>query len=207
VELTSITEFWCQLTGTIHPADCSVLSRDGAVFNLKFPPPAFVGDVLRAPIIVLKAVGGYDPETTAKEFEPPDAADEYRQRLWKPRPSEPQFTAPYYQRGELWCRLMSGNACVVNAVPYRSTSNSVDDKVHQLARALASNSMHKRWLTEAIAPMAADHRRAVIVQHWGLWGLRKRDLEQSGFFYQNIARLRYPARSLWERADQWLDSA
>jgi hypothetical protein len=36
-------------------------------FNLDFHPPAFVGD-LAAPVVVLYANGGFDPNLTPREF-------------------------------------------------------------------------------------------------------------------------------------------
>jgi hypothetical protein len=80
------------------------------------------------------ANGGYKKEVTDREFSFPGAAEEHCQRLCEPRASESKFTAPYYQRGELWTRLQRGEACVVNAVAYRS--KTVDSEVRKVARNL-----------------------------------------------------------------------
>lgn len=43
----------------------------------RLPPPAFIGDVDHAPVVILMANGGFDAENTPAEFPEPADRDEY----------------------------------------------------------------------------------------------------------------------------------
>ncbi len=61
---TSIVNYWRRLEGPLHPDDKAVFDVHYHSFNLNFPPPAFIGDVENAPVVLLEANGGYDPVVT-----------------------------------------------------------------------------------------------------------------------------------------------
>jgi hypothetical protein len=68
---SSIVKFWRRTSGAIHPADADVLSTAPYLFNLDYPPPAYVGDIENASVVLLNGNGGYKPET---KLEFPDSA-------------------------------------------------------------------------------------------------------------------------------------
>jgi hypothetical protein len=166
----TIVQFWRRLNGSLHPDDAPAMSNDSRSkeFELSYPPPAFIGDIKRASIFVLMANGGRsDDVRLAKEFESAKSVKEYIARLHKPRPAEPGFTSPYYQRGKLWEYLRSGKACVVNALAYRSREVTTD--VRQIAELLPSVLLHRSWLIERAIPAARRREIAIIAKRPGLW--------------------------------------
>jgi hypothetical protein len=64
----SVRAFWERLEGSVHPDDRLVFEKHPHSFNLDFPPPAFVGDIDNAPIIILMANGGYNVDRTPTAF-------------------------------------------------------------------------------------------------------------------------------------------
>ena len=89
----------------VHPDDRLLFAAQPHSFNLDFPAPAFVGDILGAKIIILAANGGYDPFVTAEEFKEPDAAENYMHRLNNPSHVNWAKAAPYY-RGVNYAHLL-----------------------------------------------------------------------------------------------------
>ena len=117
---SSIRQFWKRLSGTIHPDDASVFeAHQGHGFNLAYPPPAFVGDVDNAPIVVLMSNGGYKPSQTEAEFPDAHSASVFRRWLHGDVTSLPSTLAAYYTSGVFGDWIAAGKAVVVNAVAYR----------------------------------------------------------------------------------------
>lgn len=83
---SEIAKFWRQRSGAVHPADAEVLSTGPGLFNLHFPPPAYVGDLERAPVVLLNVSGGYKLFVAPLAF--PDAASVQRAiaRMHDPTP-------------------------------------------------------------------------------------------------------------------------
>jgi hypothetical protein len=138
-------------------------------FNLDFPPPAFIGDVITAPIIILQNNGGYNASTPA-EFPDSAAHDEYRNMLANPRPvSRNQRTlSPYYLGRKYTQWLVDGVATLVNGVAYRSIDGN-EKHVGRMTRSLPSALFHQRWLQEVLRPQAERGERFIIVHRRSRW--------------------------------------
>jgi hypothetical protein len=137
----------------------------------------------------------------AKEFEGAESVKEYIDRLHKPRPAEQGFTSPYYQRGKLWEYLRSGEACVVNALAYRS--RKVTTGVRQIAELLPSVLTHRTWLTEHAIPAARRREVAIIAKRPGLWRLDRTACADAGLFHDHEGT-RYVSYEAWRQAEAWL---
>lgn len=198
---SSIRTFWRRLEAAVHPDDEQVVRSQPHTFNLDFPPPAFIGDVDNAPIVVLMANGGYDPRGTPSEF--PDQSDyaEYRDWLRGDRIEPPRNLTRYYTRHALFPWVQTGKAVIVNAVAYRSPQISREPQNKRLADRLPSVEVHRRWLREELLPAAQQGRRLVIAHRWSLWDLPKS--------IQHVQRSRAPisenlSRDLMAQAESWL---
>ncbi|WP_157115283.1 hypothetical protein [Paracoccus contaminans] len=170
--MVNLAAYWSRLTENVHPDDVeifAVFARHS--FNLDHPPPAFVGDVLNAPVIILDNNGGYDEIMTPKEFASPDADRMFRASLADPRPI--QYCAPYlseyYRSSNYSAYLRSGDAALVNGVAYRSRDGR-HSSIKALTGLLRSAQEHRRWLTETILPQVQRGERFVIVHRWARWG-------------------------------------
>jgi len=79
ITTSSLRRFWARLEDSVHPDDKPIFAEyPQHTFNLKFPPPAFVGDVDAAPIVILMSNGGYKPGITEREFPDEASISEYR---------------------------------------------------------------------------------------------------------------------------------
>src|SRR5262249_48569477 len=78
ITTSSLRRFWARLEDSVHPDDKPIFAEyPQHTFNLKFPPPAFVGDVDAAPIVILMSNGGYKPGITEREFPDEASISEY----------------------------------------------------------------------------------------------------------------------------------
>lgn len=166
-----LSKYWSQLNGAVHPADVSefIYFPDHG-FNLDFPPPAFIGDVINAPIIILDNNGGYNDFLTPAEFRDCDAHDEFRDMLANPRTinRNERTVSPYYLNRNYTPWLMDGNAALVNGVAYRSIDGKAKH-VKRMTKSLPSALFHQKWLREILLPLAEKGKRFVIVHRWGRW--------------------------------------
>ncbi len=93
---SSLRTFWAKLQGSVHPDDEKIFADyPQHSFNLRFPPPAFVGDPDSAPIIILMSNGGYKPGITEAEFPDDAAVAEFRRYIRGEAltlPSRPSFS-------------------------------------------------------------------------------------------------------------------
>lgn len=166
-----LPRYWSSLKSTVHPDDEPVFAQTGSHgFNLDFPPPAFIGDVANAPVLILDNNGGYDA-TTPGEFPDGQAQTEFRGRLQSSSPVDPKArgVSPYYLRRNFSHWLIDGRVALVNAVAYRSVDGKAPD-VGRLAKLLHSARVHREWLQNVVAPSAARGERFVVVHRWSLWG-------------------------------------
>ena len=164
-----IAEYWAGLQGSVHPDDLDLFGRNAEHgFNLDYPPPAFIGDVVNAPILVLDNNGGFNPTVTPSEFPDEAAHAEFRSRLASPRPAERRATAPYYLELNFWNWLESGQAALVNGVAYRSVDRSAAG-VKSLTRDLPSAQFHRRWLVGDVLPLVEAGERFVVIHRWSRW--------------------------------------
>jgi hypothetical protein len=139
---------------------------------LEFPPPAFIGDIDNAKVVILMASGGYNAETN-KEF--PDASDhqEYIDWLAGRRAEIPKNLSKYYIDQRIFSWIDDGRAVIANAIAYRSPKISEEPANIKLGTSLPSNRVHKAWLNNEIFPMAKRNERLVVAHRYSLWGLRK----------------------------------
>lgn len=168
-----LVEFWSRLEGPIHPDDASTFAKykDKHGFNLEYPPPAYWGDVRKAPILILDNNGGYDPVRTHREFSSRDSVERHLRRLRKSAPLDLKAAPYYYQRLNFRDWLADGRAALVNAVAYRSV-DARSPSVRRIAQDLPSAILHRRWLHEWALPLAQRGERLIIIHRWSLWGLR-----------------------------------
>lgn len=196
--------FWRELDGPIHPQDAEMFaSHRNHTFDLRFPPPAFVGDVERAQIIVLMSNGGFDPHQTPLEFPDASAAKHYIDWLHGSADTWPQYLAGYYRKRAIAEWLQKGVAVIVNAVPYRSPSLSREPNNRKLAEKLPSVSMHRQWLQKEVLPATRLGLKLLIVHRNGMWGVSRNDPNPNILFSPNPVSAD-PAKRVLEQAGRWL---
>jgi hypothetical protein len=114
--MSSIRDFRRKLEGCVHPEDAATLYTNPHTFNLDFPPPAFIGDVDNAPVVILMLNGGYHPSITPAEFAAPDDRSEFL-RWMKGESSEiPLNLSPYYKQHRDFPLVRNGSIAVVNSL-------------------------------------------------------------------------------------------
>ncbi|WP_422031922.1 hypothetical protein [Roseovarius sp.] len=166
-----LSDHWSKLEGTVHPVDVPTFeSFPDHEFNLDFPPPAFIGDVINAPIVILGNNGGYSSSGTPNEFPDPRAHDEYRDMLANPRPVSPneRTIARYYLERNYSRWLVDGVGVLVNGVAYRSVDGRAKH-VARMTRSLPSALYHQDWLRQVLLPQVERGERFVIVHRWSRW--------------------------------------
>lgn len=165
---SSIREFWRRLEGSVHPDDEKWFAAHPHTFNLDFPPPAFLGNVDTAPIIILMANGGYDPTETPTEFQ--TASDHVEHRCWLSGTGGiPSRFSPYYQRNALFPWVRDGSAVIVNAIAYRSPKISEEPHNQRVGRLLPSWRVHQQWLKEEVLPTVRSGKRRLVAHRFSLW--------------------------------------
>jgi hypothetical protein len=204
--LSSLRNYWRRLSGTVHPDDAPIFASSADhTFNLDYPPPAFIGDIENAPIVVLMANGGFDPNETPREFAQPGTQEAYIRWLHGEEGRLPSFVAPYYARGRLGPLVRSGDVVLVNAVGYRSVSLSGEPENRKLAKRLPSVAVHKRWVQDELVPSAQAGQRFLIVHRNGMWGLSK-GLEQQCLRFSRNPVSPSPSLEVLDNAMAWLRS-
>ena len=178
-----IVDHWSQLDGSVHPLDAPVFSTNEHSFNLDYPPPAFIGDINNAPVVLLDANGGFDPFITPSEFAAPDAVDRYLDFLRNPRAVHPGQIAPYYGARNYADQIAAGEMVLVNAVAYRSKSISREPKNRRLAEQLPSTAVHRAWLREVLIPAASRGERLVVAHRTALWRIKRSEPNLDGVIF------------------------
>lgn len=171
--MSALTDFWASIDGPVHSADREVLNqRDPAalILNRDFPPPAFVGDVDNAPIIILMSNGGFDAQQTPAEFPDQKTVQGYINYLRRPRPIEPGLISPYYARHYAAPLIRQGSVAIVNACAYRSNrAMNSTGRLKTLANLLPSVLTARSWAQKELVSAASSGDRLVIVHRPGLW--------------------------------------
>lgn len=180
-----LSDYWSKVRqtkqGWTHPNDEELLGREPHTFNLEFPPPAFVGDIENARVIVLAANGGYNESVTPSEFAASGAAKRYVERLSCPAVADWKEVAPYY-RGINYSELVfQGKAAIVNACAYRSLKISEEPDNRRLIKKLPSVQFTRRWLVEVVLPQMQAGNRFVVGKRHGLWDLPNFIKESNAF--------------------------
>ena len=199
-----LVEFWAKLEDTIHPLDRQVLANRPNSLNLRYPPPAFVGDISSAKIFVLMANGGFDEFRTAKEFSASGSAALYRERLRHPQPCDESNTAAYYLKGKLGSWLRQGKAAIVNALAYRSPKISKEPDNVAIAEELPSVKFHRDWCRKHLLPELDSGRILVVAKRPKLWRISASDSDSDLLLFpKNHLSPHLPA-SVVERAKPFL---
>lgn len=176
MHVSDIVEYWARFgrdeaTGHwTHPDDRAVLAGQHS-FNLDYPTCPYLGQVMSAQVVILGANGGYSPTATPEEF--PDAAafERHLGRMRHPEGADWSRVSPYYDRVNYGPLVYGGDAVWINASPYRSPKISEEPDNQRLVRVLPSSVFLRRWLIEAVVPLAARAERLVVVKRSRLWRL------------------------------------
>jgi hypothetical protein len=174
---SSIREFWAQLNGSIHPLDIPYFKKAEGKhsFNLDYPPPAFIGDVDNAKVIVLMASGGFGKETQL-EFPTQDDHQEHIDWLVGRRKEMPKNLSRYYIDNNLFSWIESGKAVLVNAIAYRSPKISEEPENEALGKTLPSYQASLAWLNQEVLPLTLKNQRLLVAHRWRLWGLNRNSI-------------------------------
>jgi hypothetical protein len=154
-----------------HRLDRKMLDTGPHSFNLDHPVSPYVGDVLNARVIILGANAGYNPDLTPTEFPNDDAIAAYVGRVDDPSNADWSFVSRYYGRTNYGHLVADGQAVVVNACAYRSPKLSEEADNRSMIQRLPSAIITRRWLLEAVVPMANNGERLIIVKRGGQWKL------------------------------------
>ncbi len=216
MNIEDIVIYWKRQTRTedglwLHPDDREILSeRNRHTFNLDFPVGPFIGNVVCSPVVVLGLNAGYHETGTAKDFDRgevdirgqleqnamPDKVD------WKNRKGAAR--SDYYRKinyGEL---LFDGRAVMVDACAYRSKSLSNEPKNKKIAEDLPSVKFARRWLLEAVLPLANAGRRLVVAKRWSLWNASSELRTASGVVMDPCPQSSNITGGAKEHLRQWL---
>ena len=110
---STLVRHWRRCSGNIHPDDQLFFDSLTHSFNLDYPPPAYIGDVEKASVVILFANGGYHEEKTPTEFATAQKTRDFICHLHSPGPVESRDVIDYW--APFRALLTSGRACVVNA--------------------------------------------------------------------------------------------
>ncbi|WP_161808751.1 hypothetical protein [Tsuneonella troitsensis] len=179
MQIGDIVEFWNgeqqvdERGRWAHRLDRKLLNSEPHSFNLDYPVSPYIGDVLNAPVVILGANAGYNSDLTPTEF--PDAASvsAYIARVDDPSGSDWSFVSRYYDRTNYGHLVAAGKAVVVNACAYRSPKLSEEADNRAVIKRLPSSVITRRWLLEAVLPLAARGERLIVVKRGGQWKLPK----------------------------------
>ena len=207
--IQSLRQHWQKLSGCVHPDDEPVFARyPGHTFNLAFPPPAFIGDIDHAPIVILMANGGYKSGVTEAEFPNETAISAFRAWLRGEFLGLPTELGAYYRKGLIGRWVSDGIAVLVNAIPYRSPQLSKEPVNQQVARELASYAASQNWLQGELLPAARSGERFVFVHRNGWWNVAQSEACPTIVFSdrRGESNRSRPDRDRLACAEAWLES-
>lgn len=176
MHVSDIVEYWVRFgrdeaTGQwTHPDDRAVLAGQHS-FNLDYPTCPYLGPVTSAKVVILGANGGYSPTVTPDEFPDAESFERYLGRIRDPESADWSSVSPYYDRVNYGPLVYRGDAVWINASPYRSPRISAEPDNQRMVRSLPSSAFIRRWLIDAVVPLAARGERLVVVKRPGLWQL------------------------------------
>jgi hypothetical protein len=176
MRLTDIIEYWKSQRKNAqgkwtHPDDDHVLSNVRHSFNLDYPLGPFIGDLPKATVIVLGANGGFNEGRTPIEFGRKGWHEEYLERMQHPSNHDWRVVDDYYRARNYYGLLGQRQLVLVNACAYRSPSISNEPENRSIIAKLPSAQFTRRWLMEAVLPMASRGQRLVVVKRSRLWRL------------------------------------
>ncbi len=203
-----LPKYWSRVRksakGWVHPDDEEILNNEPHSFNLDFPPPAFVGDVTTARIIILLANGGYDPTITPREFAAPDSEARHLRRLSAPQAATWTEVSPYYRDVNYAELVFSGKAALVNACAYRSPKISRERDNQRLLRRLPSVHFNREWLMQEILPQVEAGIRFVVAKRHGLWALPETVKSINGVFVDPAPHFPHMKKDVLKRLQEML---
>ena len=207
-----LVRHWRKLTGKtrlngryvyVHPDDLEVLADHPGCFNLDHPPPAYVGDIVGAPVIMLLTNGGYS-DGTKNEFENQGDAERYLECLHDPSLMNPKVYSDYYLNLNYGNFLKDGNLAIVNVAAYRSRNFSSPRP--RIADKLPSVQLHRRWLREMLLSEAAAGERLVIAHRRTHWKLDPEEDRQHNLVFANGRRSAKMEQASKDRVEEFLAS-
>jgi hypothetical protein len=171
------------------------------LFNLDFPPPAYVGDIENARVILLNGNGGYKPAVTPLEFPDKIAVERAVSRLHHPVPIESTDVCSYYADANYAHWLQSGELAMVNAIAYRAPE--ITGNIAQISKRLPSTLLHIHWLRTEAMTAAQVGKRLIIAHRNRLWAL-KRDSELPGVHFTSNPQSPHLANRTLEIIERFL---
>jgi hypothetical protein len=203
---SSIRKFWQRLESAVHPCDAPVFaSNPQHTFNLDFPPPAFIGDVDNAPVVILMLNGGYDRNKTPAEFAEPNDRTEYLEWLRGERADIPRNLSTYYTDNPVFDLVKNQKAAIVNAAAYRSPQITQEPQNKKSAKLLPSVKVHQQWLYNEVLPAARDGKRLIVAHRWSLWNFSANNVGPlANVRHSRNPRSEYLALDLRDDVASWL---
>jgi len=177
MQIADIVAFWRgqqevdQQGRWAHRLDRKILDSTAHSFNLEYPVSPYVGNVLKAPVIILGANGGYNSTMTPTEFPNAASINAYIRRVDEPDGADWSFVSRYYNGTNYGHLVASGRAAMVNACAYRSPKLSEEPENQRVIVSLPSSIFTRRWLLEAVLPMARKGERLIVIKRGGQWKL------------------------------------
>ena len=208
MQVSDIVEYWAQFGRDdagrwTHPDDRVVLAGQHS-FNLDYPTCPYLGPVISARVVILGANGGYSPTATPDEFPDAEAFERYLGRIRDPENADWSNVSPYYDRVNYRSLVYRGDAVWVNASPYRSPRISEEPDNRRLVRLLPSSDFIRRWLIDAVLPLAARGERLVVVKRPRLWQLPPEVSTATGVIVDPAPRSPQLASRSWAAVEAFL---
>jgi hypothetical protein len=152
--------------------------------------------------------GGYKPGITEAEFPDDASVFEFRQWLHGHAVVPPSRLGDYYTQQAFGNWIATGQAVIVNAVPYRSPRLSRERYNQAVATQLPSLAAHRNWLMQEVLPEAAAGRRFLLI-HRNKWWAVPALWAGPCVLFSNSARAEpnrpTPDREKLDQAQAWLE--
>jgi hypothetical protein len=212
MDVKGIVDYWRDQHRTdqgqwVHQADQRVLSENDHSFNLDFPVSPYVGNIVNAPVIILGANAGYHEARTPVEFPDEASIGRYLARVRDPAAADWQSMHQYYHDVNYGALLLDGRAAWLNVCAYRSRKISNEPINRRLVERLPSVAYARRWLIEAVMPLAAQGKRLVVAKRPGLWKLTASAKTAPGMALDPTPISPQVTREPWARIEAFLAGA
>ena len=172
----------------VHQLNRETFDAHSHDFDLHHPVSPYVGDALNAPVVILGSNAGYNPKTTPMEFPDAKALDACLAGVDDPTSADWTTDAPYYHRTNYGRFIAEGNAVLVNACAYRSRRLGEEPNNLRMLKQLPSVTLTRRWLLEAVLPLARLGDRLIVVKRSRAWALPKTFREANGVYVDPAPR-------------------
>jgi hypothetical protein len=153
---------------------------------------------------VLMLNGGVAADLQAAEFPTPEDSREYIDWLAGRRMEPPARLSRYYTGNRIFPWIVSGQAVIVNAVAYRSSSITNEPDNRKMRKILPSALLHRCWLMTEVWPAVKAGKRKMIAHRPGLCDLDRRI--HADFLFSTNPRSERLSDPMWECASRWLAS-